>query len=354
VSCLDAGIDCSMIRDGRYPCSQCSWGIDECQPIAEDVLGNRCKRRKAPKTPTKKKPKKPEKPSMTPGSRRVTTVSKVDQPLTLKAPKPRKTQPVYLTAKDFEDMNDVNDHISSREATPDIIMEDQAGNRGFVTQIQTSFAHPIMFNEIIDDTAIKEGCHFCEMNTFSLLGYLEKTVHVVQWETGLGYTEIGGGHCEENGPTTMCRECALSRASTVACIDHELQQIYTGGEVAFENAITSLLQAQGNPTEIRHELQYWCSMCFSLAVFACCKPSASQDMGCGLRLCEPCEIDMREKYGGCSSTMAEVCDREPKFRKTDREMNPGQRVRADVGFLSNDGLLVKFLKNELAQQEAMG
>lgn len=64
--------------------------------------------------------------------------------------------------------------------------------------------------------------------------------------------------------------------------------------------------------------------------------------GCGLRLCGTCEIKLREDFAGDSIAMAEVLDREPKTTEQDEEI-AGQVVRADVGFLGGDGLLMRAL-----------
>jgi hypothetical protein len=95
-------------------------------------------------------------------------------------------------------------------------------------------------------------------------------------------------------------------------------------------------------------------MCFSPASFTCCArqaPLASTEDeeleidGCGLKLCTGCEIKLRENFAGDSSLMAETLDHESKATGDDDEFSEGVMVvRADVGFLSRDGLLMKNLE----------
>jgi hypothetical protein len=87
-------------------------------------------------------------------------------------------------------------------------------------------------------------------------------------------------------------------------------------------------------------------MCFSPAAFACYLPQASffdedQDTmidGCGLKLCVACETQLREVFDGNSSLMAATLDHQSKAREKDEDLHA--RVRADVGFLDSDGILM--------------
>ena len=125
-----------------------------------------------------------------------------------------RTRTKYLTDEDLKDiMDEYEDECApSRESTPEMIMEDQAGNRGPVMEIQTSFAHPIRFS-----LGPIEKCGFCEVTLFGITGHFEKSVAVIQWDTGLGFTEMGGGHCDKHSPTGMCGTCTQSRAAIALC-----------------------------------------------------------------------------------------------------------------------------------------
>jgi hypothetical protein len=111
---------------------------------------------------------------------------------------------------------------------------------------------------------------------------------------------------------------------------------------------------------MHHELQRWCSMCFSPATFICCArqfslfSSADEEVeieGCGLRLCASCEVILRELFAGDSSAMAAAMDMEPKAEVGQEEV-VGRQVRADVGFLSREGLLMKALEYDMEQGAA--
>lgn len=108
---------------------------------------------------------------------------------------------------------------------------------------------------------------------------------------------------------------------------------------------------------IKQHLLDWCSMCLSLATHACCKrqlrllleDGASEEDGetdgCGLRLCTPCEAKLRENFGGDTSAMAAALNQESKLKPDDADIEG--KVRADVGFLCKDGILMKNLQNSL-------
>ena len=113
----------------------------------------------------------------------------------------------YFTPEDLEDLNNTDEGMQSRSPTPEIEMEDDAGQKGLLTKIKTSFSHPIQFGTI----ANTPDCNFCELPIFGVVGLFEKQVHVICWYNGLGYTEVGGGHAHNNGPTTMCQACTIGK-----------------------------------------------------------------------------------------------------------------------------------------------
>lgn len=97
----------------------------------------------------------------------------------------------YFTAEDLSDMTRLDPVVLERQPTPEIEMEDGEGNKGMLTKITTSFAHPIRF--------MAQDCNFCEIPIFGMVGYFEREVHVIRWHNGLGYAEVGGGHCQDTG-----------------------------------------------------------------------------------------------------------------------------------------------------------
>ena len=250
----------------------------------------------------------------------------------------------FFTPEDLADMERRNDIVLEREPTPEIEMEDAEGNRGMLTKITTSFAHPIRFGVEKTDTS---DCNFCEIPIFGFVGYFEREVHVVRWNSGLGYAEVGGGHCQDTGETKMCEECTNHRLQIVVCPGHEFECM--ADAAVDHNALTEeLTEAEVGGADMQYQLQRWCSMCFSPAIFGCntVQPDVMEEIevtGCHLRLCITCERALRGDYGGDLDRMAADLDSKPKISEADEVL--GNRIegrpRADVGFLMQDGLLIK-------------
>ncbi|OWY57138.1 hypothetical protein AA0118_g9156 [Alternaria tenuissima] len=259
----------------------------------------------------------------------------------------------YFTKEDLEDLYNEDVYMESRSPTPEIEMEDEAGHKGTLTKIMTSFAHPIQFGSI-ENTS---DCNFCELPIFGFVGHFEKEVHVIRWYGGHGYTEVGGGHAQDKeGVTTMCQICAIGRAQIMTCDEHDMQRISPDGTVlSFEEAWADLLEAAETSKEVQQQLQRWCSMCFSPAAFTCCARQASlfasedDEMeldGCGLKLCARCESKLKKDFDGNSSLMAETLDHESKAKEEDEFSGDVTVVRADVGFISKKGMLMRNMELE--------
>ncbi|EUC50400.1 hypothetical protein COCMIDRAFT_81895 [Bipolaris oryzae ATCC 44560] len=234
--------------------------------------------------------------------------------------------------------------VVSRSPSPDIL-EDTAGNRGQVIRMKTSFTHPIQFG-VSDGDIDTLDCSFCSMAEFSFIGYFDQEVYCICWQNGCGYTHIAGGQTE-NGPTSMCQSCTIGRAQIAVCEGHDIRRIYPDAvTVNFAEALNDLLTEEDS-TAVRKQLLRWCSMCFSPAVFACRKRqpslfSAHEEIdSCGLRLCTACETRLRETFEGDANVMAATLDDEDKAKEEDEDLHG--KVRADVGFLSRDGILVRNL-----------
>jgi hypothetical protein len=255
----------------------------------------------------------------------------------------------FFSPEDLEDIMRADEEVVSREATPEIEMEDEAGNKGMLTKIRTSFAHPIRFNVSVEKV---NDCNFCEMPMFGFIGHFEKEVHVIRWYSNLGYTEVGGGYCEEKGPTTMCADCTSTRLQVMCCPEHEFQTMYDQAEVLDFDAIgDELIAADPGSADIRHQLQRWCSTCFTPASWGCAtlQPSligeeGDETVGCGLRLCDKCMETLRDKYLWDLEEMADAMVRMPKTSEDDGEAGALQgKPRADVGFLRQNGLLMRVI-----------
>lgn len=231
-------------------------------------------------------------------------------------------------------------------------MQDGVGHKGILTKIRTSFAHPMHFNVTTNEAS---DCNFCEMPLFGVAGHWEREVHVIRWYNGLGYSEIGGGWCEDKGPTQMCEGCTISRIQTVVCPSHELQSMFDDEMTQIvDTAVDELMLAEPGSSEMQFQLQRWCSMCFSLATFGCatlqpslCGEDETEIVGCGLRLCRQCEVTLKEGFDGDVDLMASAMEQLPKMNEADAQRGVlYARTRADVGFLRKDGLLMRHINEE--------
>ncbi|KAI4666315.1 uncharacterized protein J4E79_002352 [Alternaria viburni] len=253
----------------------------------------------------------------------------------------------YFTKEDLEDMYGEDVPMFSRSPTPELEMEDEVGRKGKLTTIKTCFAHPIQFGGQKDTS----DCNFCEIPNFGFTGLFEKEVHVIQWHNGMGYTEVGGGHAENSNGAPP------GRVQIVACPGHEIQHIFPNGMTPdFDQTAADLLDSAETSTGVQQQLQRWCSMCFTPATFTCRTHQISlfdQEIeGCGLRLCIGCQVRLTQKFNNDSSIMAETLDLEPKA-SADEDMDPENSmvVRADVGFLCQEGLLMRSLGHEAEESE---
>jgi hypothetical protein len=259
------------------------------------------------------------------------------------------------------------DETEEPEPEEPVMMTDVAGHHGLLTKIKTSFAHPMVFSVVPNPDAVQD-CNFCEIPVFGMVGHFEREVAVIQWENGLGYTEIMNGHREDHGPTTMCEMCAYQRLQIMMCPDHRLHKMMVENEVDFDSAAEELIITEGRTAAMQQQLQRWCSLCFSLATHMCCtsQPSVSAGEegvdqseleGCGLRLCDECAHKLVQIYDNNLDTMATVFDEisKPKEKdddddseigeETPTEANEQSSVRADVGLLRMDGLLMNLVKS---------
>ncbi|KAJ4297663.1 hypothetical protein N0V90_005557 [Kalmusia sp. IMI 367209] len=252
----------------------------------------------------------------------------------------------FFTPEDLEDLEressvDEDEEARVRESQ-EVEFEDTEGHKGTLTTIKTSFAHPMKFSM---NSIEPEGCSFCEMPIFAFVGHWEKTVHVIRWDNGLGYTEFAAGHRENFSATVMCQRCVMERVQMIACPGHDFRHKHNLLQNN-EEAASQLLATGPGSTEMHRELKRWCSLCFSLAEVKCC--TGQPDLmstdeisikGCGLKLCRLCYQRLDEIYFGDFDSMVTTYTAEPKA-KEDQEDGGDVMIRADVGFLSKEGLLM--------------
>ncbi|KAF2624179.1 hypothetical protein BU25DRAFT_374521 [Macroventuria anomochaeta] len=267
------------------------------------------------------------------------------------APEVAKFNSESFTAEDLAGMDRRNNEVLEREPTPELEMEDAEGNKGMLTKITTSFAHPIRFG--VERSTLSD-CNFCELPIFGMVGHFEREVHVIRWHSGLGYAEVGGGHCQNTGETTMCTECTNQRLQILICPGHEFERIPDA--TSDYNALTEeLAEAETGGADMQYQLSRWCSMCFSPATFGCstvqpdlCGDEEKEIAGCHLRLCTACEKALRIDYGGNFDHMAAVLESQPKISEADETLGTKikGRPRADVGLLMENGLLMRKVQAE--------
>ncbi|KAL5384290.1 hypothetical protein DPSP01_005438 [Paraphaeosphaeria sporulosa] len=260
----------------------------------------------------------------------------------------------YMEADSSADESDAQDD----EASENELIEDAEGHRGFLATIKTSFAHPMVFsiNPPGHPKAVLD-CDFCYIPVFGFVGHFEREVHAIQWSNGQGYTEFGNGHREEKDATTMCHECTFHRLQIMVCSDHVIRHIELHeDQLDYHAASEVLISVEGGTPQMQYELQRWCSLCFSLARHQCCslQPFVGADdegdgavmmEGCGLRLCDRCAQELGQVYQNNLHDMVTALDKKakPKQVETDdgEEAEEQGTIRADVGLLKLDGLLMK-------------
>ena len=243
------------------------------------------------------------------------------------------------------------------------MIEDMEGHQGFLTSIKTCFAHPMIFS--VKPSGHHDAilyCNFCQMGAFGMVGHFEREVHVIEWADGLGYTEMGNGHREGNDQTMMCQTCTYNRLQIIGCPEHALQKMDLTTPSDLNSAAEDLISLNDNPGETQLQLQRWCSMCFTLATHMCCTPqpsmaSSEEDEcqtireGCGLRLCNECAGKFGEMYEYDLNSMVVAFDKEPKpavdEENDEYEGETSGTIRADVGLLNFDGLLMRCVTHDM-------
>ena len=152
------------------------------------------------------------------------------------------------------DPDDSGSSAASRPPTPSFLMTDAHGHRGLTTTITTSFTHPITFNHPPTPT---HPCHFCASPAFALFGLGSRSVYAITWGSGLGYTELVGGHGADGVEASrMCARCTGERAPVVLCPGHEFVAVEEGEEEALEEAMERLVEA--TEEEAERERRRWC------------------------------------------------------------------------------------------------
>lgn len=228
---------------------------------------------------------------------------------------------------------------------PAFYMHDSAGHWGPVSTILTSFSHPIHFlwsppppranfSHISyisrrQDKQIEAKCNFHTEPLFGALGWgFPRKVQAINWSTGLGHTELFFGYISEGFPHTfMCVECSEARIQISLCPSHlvlplDPQPMDTDAAMARLSAGEAL------------ENEHLCSICINVAMHECKGDLMAEAAGpCGLMLCESCKDEFISKYSMDFDRFVTSMERS--------KMEGSERLRADVGFLTMEGLLMR-------------
>ena len=193
--------------------------------------------------------------------------------------------------------------------------------------IRTYFPHPFFFNR----TADGEPCKFCSSDVFAMVGYGEVEVLVSYTRPAQPYHQIEGGHSIP-GPTFMCIACTSTRVDMTFC-KHELIDLESAsiaGKHQAEAFLQYLFQEDDPPFDPPFE---WCSLCVCPAKVGCCTEQIDGEsrIGCGLRLCELCEFDYKEKCGGSMEKLVQMV----RVRE-----NGKYWPRADLDFVMRHGHMI--------------
>jgi hypothetical protein len=188
--------------------------------------------------------------------------------------------------------------------------------------VKTSFCHPMVFNSASD------ACLFCIEPDMQTTGFGTKLTEIADFEDCSGFAEISGGHKEDGMPNTrICAECTMSRFSILPCDPHAMQPI-----PGIHHTERDHTEATARLLEGDQDLEKYCHVCLRLASYSCCTAeSEDEDLGCGLQLCDTCQVKMvGEHDGNLSGLIAEMVDQD-------------QDCRADVELLSSDGPLARYM-----------
>lgn len=345
--CRADGKRCSLkSRDKRGPCSRCKkngWGCAFGEkPFPEDL----------------RRMKHDEKGGFDMDAKDNDSDDESDE-----APTPVPAQPhaaemwdpvAYLNVESTENLTAKAPKI---EPDDEMYFTTKNGHNGRVVELSTSFFHPITFKTASDGPE-EDGCDFCFDPMHGFIGLCERKLSAIEWDTGLGYTELvvrsGVAGDPKLSGSVMCQNCVLNRLQVLCCPSHELVE-FNVEKTDFDEVAGEMLElaVTAGPEDNRIYQQHFCSLCFSLAKHRCCTVAPNvgatgegeSDMvdGCGLTLCELCSVRLKNEFNMNLSEengLAEALDKAPKFKKCKNAEMYGC-VRADVGFFAQSGLLNK-------------
>lgn len=236
--------------------------------------------------------------------------------------------------------------LTAKDEPDDPVTLTPALKNGNIRIIHTSLAHPVNFayEPPPDGT---NPCHWCSNFVYGIMGLGRRAVEVIDFGDGR-YVEMNGGHVKDgHEPSRMCVTCALERIHVVNCTRHYIIPLkgYKVDTFDFDAAYNSLIPSPG---QLPKQISPWCSLCPNPAFFGCCtlqlvnkyqepvkQPTSPHARGCGLLLCERCELLMRAYRGNLAKVVAKNDQANAEFGS-----------RADVVYVLPGNDLYRFYTKE--------
>jgi hypothetical protein len=122
----------------------------------------------------------------------------------------------------------VNKQSANRAITisPDSRSDSPLPVSGTTKTVRTKLCHPVRFDYEDPTVDGSKPCHFCDAAAYGVIGLVERTVEVIEWEDGRGWEEVGGGHRGQGqNPTQICVDCTMARMRIMVCDGHALRRI---------------------------------------------------------------------------------------------------------------------------------
>lgn len=246
--------------------------------------------------------------------------------------------------------------------------------------INTSLCHPVAFleDEVGRCDWCSDGSDGLHNSKFGILGHGWEDVMVkLSAEYGdRAFDEICGGHAAQGvSNTAMCSECSMKRVQIIRCEEHEMQvltELYKSSQqdevltpesldgIDFAGPYQRLEDGTLEPTD------KFCDLCPSLAMFKCCTiqdcdawgtPLCSElpeAQGCGLALCEDCNVCHDHLIGAEDNALDELIKailQEKEAGVPDQDAMWHMGIRADAELLLADGFLIRHMIHMMAADD---
>jgi hypothetical protein len=348
-ACREIHQDCSLLEDQfAYPCQTCKEDNIDCELIIPPEWKRACERcRRSGKTCSYSHGETDHSVSCEQCQARgipcIAGPAKGKPPLELRTKKEKRES--CAVPGDSKSIWDTIPPLPANDEPDDPATLTPALKNRNTRIIHTSLAHPVDFayEPPRDGT---NPCHWCTNFVYGIMGLGRRAVEVIDFGDGR-YVEINGGHVKDgHEPSRMCVTCALERIHIANCSRHYIVPLkgYKVDTFDFDAAYNSLIPTSGQPPK---RINPWCSLCPNPAFFGCStlqlvnkyqepvKPTSPHARGCGLLLCERCELLMRAYRGNLAKVVAENDQANAEFGS-----------RADVVYILPGNDLYRFYTKE--------